>query len=65
MKRQTTPTGLRDMIVETAGDLRRLGMTDDASHEKITRRHLGEGTQSKSPRRSPARKSAACVKRRG
>ena len=42
MKRQTTPNGLRDMIVETAGDLRRLGMMDDATHEKITLRHLGK-----------------------
>ena len=42
MKKQTTPSGVRDMIVETAGDLRRLGMMDDATHEKITLRHLGK-----------------------
>jgi putative transcriptional regulator len=42
MKKQTTPSGLRDMIVETAGDLRRLGMMDDATHEKITLHHLGK-----------------------
>jgi hypothetical protein len=53
------------MIVETAGDLRRLGMMDDASHENITRRHLGKGRQPTSRRRSRARKSAASVKRRG
>ena len=42
MKKKTTPSGLSDMIVETAGDLRRLGMIDDTTHEKITLRHLGK-----------------------
>jgi putative transcriptional regulator len=30
-----------EAILETAGDLHRLGMMDDAEHRKITIRHLG------------------------
>ena len=29
-------------ILGAAGDLHRLGLMDDAAHEKITRRHLGD-----------------------
>jgi putative transcriptional regulator len=33
---------LREALVETAGDMRRLGLMDEATHEKITLRHLGK-----------------------
>jgi len=33
---------MREEILGAAGDLHRLGIVDDAAHEKITRRHLGD-----------------------
>lgn len=32
---------LTDELLETAGDMRKAGLLDRASHEKITKRHLG------------------------
>ena len=32
---------LADALIETADDMRRLGVLDEAAHEKITIRHLG------------------------
>jgi putative transcriptional regulator len=40
--KKTTPSRLREAILETAGDMRRLGIMDEAAHEKITLRHLGK-----------------------
>lgn len=42
MTKKTTPSRLREALVETAGDMRRLGIMDEATHEKITMRHLGK-----------------------
>jgi len=42
MTKKAAPDRLREAICETAGDLHRLGLMDDATHEKITLRHLGE-----------------------
>ncbi len=42
MTKKTKPSRLGEAILDTAGDLRRLGLMDDATHEKITLRHLGE-----------------------
>ena len=42
MKKKTTPSRLREALLETAGDMRRLGVMDAATHEKITLRHLGK-----------------------
>ena len=36
-----TSSRLAEAIIETAGDMRRLGVLDEAAHEKITLRHLG------------------------
>jgi putative transcriptional regulator len=33
---------LREAILETAGDMRRLGLMNEATHEKITLRQLGK-----------------------
>ncbi|WP_024880918.1 helix-turn-helix domain-containing protein [Methylosinus sp. LW3] len=44
MTKKATPSEatsrLRDAILETAGDMRRLGIMDEASHAKITLRQL-------------------------
>ncbi len=42
MTKKTKPDALRGAILETAGDMRRLGIMDKATHEKITLRHLGK-----------------------
>ena len=42
MKNTENPGGLRAAILETAADMRRLGIMDVATHEKITLRHLGK-----------------------
>ena len=39
---RTKPSRLAREIAEMAGAQRRLGIMDEASHEKITVRHLGE-----------------------
>ena len=40
MTKKAAPSRLREAILETAGDMRRLGIMDEAAHEKITMRHL-------------------------
>jgi len=42
MTRKAKPSRLREAILDTAGDLRRLGIMNDATHEKITLRHIGD-----------------------
>jgi putative transcriptional regulator len=42
MTKRTTPSPLTAAILETAGDMRRLGIMDAPTHEKITIRHLGD-----------------------
>ena len=42
MTKKATPSRLREAINETAGDLRRLGLMEAATHEKITMRHFGQ-----------------------
>jgi len=41
MKRQTQPSRLTKALLETADDMRRVGVMNAAAHEKITLRHLG------------------------
>jgi putative transcriptional regulator len=41
MKR-TRPSRLAAALLETADDMRRVGVMDTATHEKITLRHLGD-----------------------
>ncbi len=41
MKR-TKPSRLTTALLETADDMRRVGVMDAATHEKITLRHLGD-----------------------
>jgi putative transcriptional regulator len=38
----TKPNRLAKALIETADDMRRLGVMDTATHEKITLRHLGD-----------------------
>ncbi len=40
-KQKTQPSRLTQALLETADDMRRVGIVDAASHEKITLRHLG------------------------
>jgi putative transcriptional regulator len=42
MTTKATPSRLNEAILETAGDMHRLGIMDDATYQKITVRHLGE-----------------------
>ena len=39
MTKKATPSRLRHAINKTAGDLRRIGLMDARTHEKITMRH--------------------------
>ena len=41
MKRRKKSSRLAKALLETANDMRRIGVLDSASHEKITLRHLG------------------------
>ncbi|ATQ67652.1 MULTISPECIES: helix-turn-helix domain-containing protein [Methylosinus] len=43
MTKKATPSRLREALLETAGDMRRLGIMDATTHEKITLRQLGKG----------------------
>ena len=38
------PSRLTKVLLETAGDMRKAGLLDKATHEKITLRHLGPQT---------------------
>lgn len=42
MTKKATPSRLREAILETTGDMRRLGIMDETTHEKITLRQLGK-----------------------
>ena len=48
MTKTAQPSRLTKALLETADDMRRAGVMDAASHEKITLRHLGDqpGTRS-------------------
>ena len=41
MAKKTKTSPLAKALLETAGDMRKTGLMDKASHEKITLRHLG------------------------
>jgi putative transcriptional regulator len=41
-KKKKAISSLAKALLETAGDMRKAGLIDKASHEKITLRHLGE-----------------------
>jgi putative transcriptional regulator len=47
-KAKKKPSRLAKAMVETAGDMRRAGLMDKATHEKITMRHLG-GNEASEP----------------
>jgi putative transcriptional regulator len=42
MKKRTPPSRLTRALLETADDMRRAGVMNAATHEKITLRHLGD-----------------------
>lgn len=48
-KRKTQPSRLTRALLETADDMRRVGIMDAASHEKITLRHLGSDARAIEP----------------
>lgn len=41
VKKATEPSRLARALLETADDMRRTGIMDEATHEKITLRHMG------------------------
>jgi putative transcriptional regulator len=41
MTKKTQPSRLTEALLETAADMRRAGVMDEATHQKITLRHLG------------------------
>ena len=41
MTKRTKPSRLTEALLETADDMRRSGIMDEATHHKITLRHLG------------------------
>ncbi len=41
MTKKKTPSRLTEALLETADDLHRIGIMDDATYRKITIRHLG------------------------
>jgi putative transcriptional regulator len=43
MTAKARPSRLTKALLETADDMRRVGVLDPAAHEKITLRHLGDG----------------------
>ena len=57
-KKKVSP--LAKALLDTAGDMRKIGLIDRASHEKITLRHLGA---SGAPNTAPitGRKSGRCA----
>ncbi|MGO9264984.1 MAG: hypothetical protein ACLQBA_08870 [Candidatus Binataceae bacterium] len=46
MNRRKKPNRLTKALLETADDMRRVGILDSAGNEKITLRHLGGQTDS-------------------
>jgi len=46
MTKKANPSPLAQALLETADDMRRVGVIDAAAHEKITLRHLGGGAAS-------------------
>jgi len=42
MTKKANPSPLAQALLETADDMRRVGILDAAAHEKITLRHLGD-----------------------
>lgn len=42
MTKKTEPSRLAKALLETADDMRRVGLMDAATHQKITLRHLGD-----------------------
>jgi len=61
--RKKKPGRLTKALLETADDMRRAGILDPASHEKITLRHLG-GKAGIVGNRSAATKSVRSVSAR-
>jgi hypothetical protein len=57
-KKKVSP--LVKAVLETAGDMRKAGLMDKATHEKITLRHLGATGASKAPQLR-SRKSGPCA----
>jgi putative transcriptional regulator len=54
MAKKKTISPLAKALLETAGDMRKAGLMDKASHEKITLRHLGTvGTPKPAPITGP------------
>jgi putative transcriptional regulator len=54
MAKKKTISPLAEALLETAGDMRKAGLMDEASHEKITLRHLGAvGTPKAAPITGP------------
>jgi putative transcriptional regulator len=43
MVKKTKTSGLAKALLKTAGDMRKAGLLDKATHDKITMRHLGGG----------------------
>jgi putative transcriptional regulator len=42
MVKKTKPSRLTKALLETADDMHRVGIMDDATHQKITLRHLSD-----------------------
>jgi hypothetical protein len=57
-KKKVSP--LTKALLETADDMQKAGLMDKATHEKITRRHLG-ATGAAKPLRLRGRKSGPCA----
>ena len=49
MKKAKRPSGLAKALLETAAGMRKSGLLDRATYDKITMRHLGPGTTPKVP----------------
>jgi putative transcriptional regulator len=49
MAKKKTISPLAKALLETAGDMRKAGLMDKATHEKITLRHLGATGAPKAP----------------
>lgn len=60
MAKKKTTSPLAKALLETTGDMRKAGLMDKASHEKITLRHLGVAGKPE-PSRLTGSKSAPCA----